>query len=94
MQPKNFNIPTSHPYGMLEGKTRSVHGVSEKENALAFALKYSIEKNLESFEFVKMSGWHDDLVDEGFLLKGEGENVYKLSERSIKLLYTFYGKSK
>ncbi|MFZ2992455.1 MAG: hypothetical protein WA061_01955 [Microgenomates group bacterium] len=87
LKPKNFNIPTQHPYGMLEGKTRQA---SEKENILVFLLKDSIEKNPEEFEFIKMKFWHDDLVQEGFLIKGVEENSYKLSERSINLLHPFY----
>lgn len=90
LTPKDFNVPTSHPFGMLSGKVSS--HTSEKESVLAYILGLSIEANPDSWEFVQTSNSHPTMVSDGLLVQDDGENLYKLTKLSIGLLYSFYGK--
>jgi hypothetical protein len=83
-----FNKPTNHPWGML--KDRFVEGSYERENFLAWMLNESIDKG--SFCEINTTLNHDHMIEEELLEKGKGDNIYKLSQLSLELLYKYYGK--
>ncbi len=85
MKITDFEKPTKHPYSMLE-KYQNAH---EKEEILAYMLNRSIEQG--SFEPIKLKYEHPTMVSDG-LLEEKGEKVYKLTKKSIGLLYSIYGK--
>lgn len=81
---EDFEVPVKHPFGMLRGHERAY----EKEKFLAWMLKQSIKRG--GFLPIKTVGNEDHLVPE--LLLKVGEQEYRLSEKSIRLLYVHYGK--
>ncbi len=90
MQISDFKKPEQHPFGMLEGRTVSAENVFEKEKTLAIVLIKCVEQG--SLEPVELVYDHPELVQEGFLEK-ISDRVYKLTEKSLKLLYKHYNRS-
>jgi hypothetical protein len=86
MQVSDFNSPTFHPFGMLGG---IVNHASEKESVLAFMLVKCIQNG--NFDAVETTHEHPSMVEDG-LLEKVGDRLYKLTKKSIGLLYTQYGK--
>lgn len=85
MNTNDFKKPDAHPYGLLSGYTNA----SEKENVLAWMLVDCIEKgSLETVHDSKHS--HPTMVEDG-LLEEVSERKYKLTKKSIGLLYSVYG---
>lgn len=82
----NFEVPTQHPYGMLQGYSHA----SEKEQILALLLTWCHTENdlLASKEFIHS---HPTMVEDG-LLEEVAERTYKLTKKSIGLLYSVYGR--
>lgn len=82
----NFTEPKDHPYGLLQGYSHA----SEKESILALLLTHClVEKDLyASKEFVYE---HPTMVEDG-LLEQTGNRTYRLTKKSIGLLYSVYGK--
>lgn len=82
----DFEIPTQHPYSMLQGYSHA----SEKEEILALLLIWChTENDLQASKVFIHS--HPTMVEDG-LLEETGEKTYKLTKKSIGLLYSVYGK--
>lgn len=81
----DFNRPTSHPWGMLEGYTRAY----QKEANLTFLLDASITAG--DFVPISMDHKHPTMVEEG-LLEEPVEGHYQLTEKALALLHQHYGK--
>jgi len=84
MQTTDFVKPTVHPYGMLSGYTDA----SEKESFLVWMLIKCIE--VGEFMAINTTHEHPDMVKLD-LLEKVGEKEYKLTKKSIGLLYSHYG---
>lgn len=82
---QDFNMPDRHPFGMLEGQKHAC----EKEGFLAWMLKQSIERG--GFIGIETKANEDSFAEDGYLEK-VGPQTYKLSQKSIALLYVHYGK--
>ena len=82
----NFEIPTQHPYGMLQGYSHA----SEKEEVLASLLIWGHTKN-DLFAPKEFIHSHPTMVKDGLLEQVKG-TTYKLTTKSVKLLYSVYGK--
>ena len=70
---------------MLEGYEHAY----EKESTLTFILSKCIEKG--KFQSVEAKVDHSDMVTDG-LLEDAGKQKYKLTNKSIGLLFSYYGK--
>ena len=82
----NFNEPTEHPYELLQGYSQA----GEKETVLMLLLQYCYaEGDLYAAKEFQYS--HPTMVEDG-LLEEVGERTYKLTKKSIGLLYSVYGK--
>lgn len=87
LQVSDFDIPKSHPFGMLEGM-RLKHTL-ENERFLAWMLVQCIEAG--KWIAVKTSDPHETLIECGLLAK-EGDHLYSLTKKAKGLLYCHYGK--
>lgn len=87
MNTSDFNMPTSHPFGMLSNYDNG----NQKESTLVYILSKCIENG--SFDFIPTKYEHEDMVKDG-LLTTDGTKSYKLTKKSIGLLYAHYGKEK
>lgn len=85
MQISDFIEPKVHPYGMLQGYSHA----SEKETILMLLLRYCVaEGDLTAARELAHS--HPTMVTDG-LLEEVGEKCYKLTKKSLGLLYSVYG---
>lgn len=81
----DFNKPTDHPWGMLEGHERAF----EKESVLAWILDRMIIQG--SFDPVQCANEHPSMVRDRLLVDAGGKG-YSLTPKAIKLLHGVYGK--
>lgn len=80
----DFHRPADRPWGMLQGYERA----AEKESVLATILLACIEAG--DFVPVGTRYKHPSMVSDGLL--EETTEGYKLTKKSIGLLYSIYGK--
>ena len=85
LEPKDFNKPTAHPFGMC----RSYHNACEKEQTLAWMLTDCIEA--DDWIEIEAQDSHDSMVSDGLVVQSK-ENHYSLTQLSKGLLYGHYGK--
>lgn len=82
MNISNFNIPNQHPYDTF--------GSYERERFMAWFLIQCIEAN-DLYASIQTQSSHEDMVYDGFLER-VGDNHYRLTKKSVGLLYGVYGK--
>lgn len=82
----DFNVPTSHPYGMLKGYEHA----NEKESNLVILLRGCLEAG-ELDATIETIHPHPAMVIDGLLERVEPKR-YKLTIKSKGLLYAHYGK--
>jgi hypothetical protein len=85
MKPSDFNKPTKHPYGLLDG----CKNACEKESWLCWALDQCI--NAGKWLKFDSNVVNYSLIEDG-LLEHTGELQWSLSKKAIGLLYSVYGK--
>jgi len=85
MNINDFEKPKKHPFGMLEGYNHAY----EKESVLTVILRKCIEIN--NFTAIKTVHNHPTMVSDG-LLEKIADRKYKLTKKSIGLLYSQYAK--
>ena len=85
MNIKDFAEPKQHPFCLLS----SYKDAYEKEGMLAFILGECVKAG--SFCAIATKYDHPDMVNDGLLEKA-GDKSYKLTTKSIGLLYSVYGK--
>lgn len=83
MRISDFVKPTEHPFNMLRGYENAY----QKESVLAFVLSKCIDAH--DFAAVETKHEHPTMVEDG-LLERVGERKYKLTKKSIGLLYSHY----
>jgi hypothetical protein len=83
---KDFEKPEKHPYGMLEGY---INGY-EKESVLAFIFKNSWLHDF-MYQPCEMKYNHSSMVEDG-LLDEVAPLTYRLTTKSVGLLFTIYGR--
>lgn len=85
LEPKDFDKPTSHPFGMCQ----IYRDASEKEQTLAWMLI----KCIEACDWIEIEtqNHYDSMVKDGLLVQSK-ENHYSLTQLSKGLLYGHYGK--
>lgn len=84
MDIKSFVKPEEHPGGICRGYDNAY----EKESVLAFILSQCVEAG--GFGPVETKYAHPTMVSDG-LLEEVSERRYKLTKKSIGLLYGVYG---
>jgi len=87
MKVEDFETPTNHPFGMLNGFDHA----SEKESMLVYILAQCIKANdlNATIEFMRDQS---EMVNDGLLVQ-QGEHEYRLTKKSLGLLYSVYGKA-
>jgi len=83
----DFLIPHFHPFGMLEGIQ---YDLSQKEQLLALMLKNCIETG--DLSAIYNSKYNHSTMVADDLLEEIGEKQYRLTKKSIGLLYGYYSK--
>ena len=82
----DFNVTDRHPAGMLKGVSHAF----EKECNLVIMLNRAIEAG-DIHAVIEMKHDHPTMVSDG-LIECVGEKKYKLTTKSIGLLYGEYAK--
>jgi hypothetical protein len=85
MNCSDFTQPEDPPYGMLRGYSNQI----EKEAILQMLLKHCLDEGDLSAS-IELQYYHPTMVMDG-LLEKTGKNTYKLTKKSIGLLYSVYG---
>jgi hypothetical protein len=85
MNISDFNMPTTHPFGMCTGYDNA----NEKEHMLSVILSRCVQAG--AFIPVETKYSHPTMVTDG-LLKEVGERTYELTRKAKGMLYAYYGK--
>jgi hypothetical protein len=78
----DFNVPDRHPYDTF--------GSYETENFMAWFLM-DVLKTGDLYVSIVTQYDHPELVEQGFLER-TGDREYRLTQKSIGILYTVYGR--
>ena len=87
MNINDFNCPTKHPYNMCSGYANAY----EKESLLVYILMQCIGAGSIT-AVIETKYHHDTMVKDGLLEQIGEDRKYRLTPKSIGLLYSFYGK--
>lgn len=87
LQPSDFEAPTQHPFGMLNGM--GLKNTHENEAFLASLLMICQKRG--SWSSINTQHTHPALVTAN-LLEETGNFQYRLTRKAKGLLYAYYGK--